>query len=72
MSGFVCLATCWECKFGHCTDEWHSWADEDDSAHALAHGNPDPSSEQCNCTCQTGVSACRPLDDAIDAFRGES
>ncbi len=49
----VCYAKCWPCQFGECVDPpaWHSWADEEDIAHAVATGQPDPMASRCGCPC---------------------
>jgi len=33
-SAIVCYAKCWPCQFGQCTDEPHTWMDDDDREHA--------------------------------------
>lgn len=47
---------CWGCMMGGGSShfdppKWHTWADEDDVAHALATGQPDPSDKRCACNC---------------------
>ena len=51
-SVLVCYTKCWSCQFGEHASEWHTWADGDDVAHALATGQADPSSQKCGCYCQ--------------------
>ena len=48
----VCYTKCWSCQFGEHDKEWHTWADEDDIAHAANTGQPDPSDTRCGCYCQ--------------------
>lgn len=56
----VCYAKCWPCQFGQCTDEPHTWMDDEDIVHAgltvpttsegwtaLAKDKP------CGCPCMT-------------------
>jgi hypothetical protein len=55
----VCFARCWACNFDNHYDprEWHTWADEDDVAHAEAIGAADPRESRCSCWCadETGA-----------------
>lgn len=54
----VCYAKCWPCQFGQCTDEPHTWMDDEDREHAgipatttaaeLAAQKP------CGCRCNGG------------------
>lgn len=49
----VCYSKCYSCMFGLCPSprRWHSWADDEDIAHAAEHGLPDPSDSRCGCSC---------------------
>ncbi|WP_280357118.1 hypothetical protein [Nocardia otitidiscaviarum] len=49
----VCYAKCWPCQFGEHQNppRWHTWADDDDIAHAKATGQPDPTTSRCGCHC---------------------
>lgn len=53
----VCMTRCYPCQFGRHFDpaEWHTWADEDDTAHAEQTGQPDPSASRCGCPCAEGA-----------------
>ena len=55
----VCYQRCWSCitALSGCPEpaEWHTWADADDIAHAVANGRPDPSTQPCGCWCMEGV-----------------
>lgn len=33
-NAIVCYSKCWPCQFGQCTDEPHTWMDDDDREHA--------------------------------------
>lgn len=54
----VCYAKCWACQFGQCTDEPHTWMDDEDREHA---GIPAPTTSDaraalaaekpCGCRC---------------------
>jgi hypothetical protein len=52
----VCYTKCWSCQFGEHTKAWHTWADEEDVAHAKATGQADPTQQRCGCYCQKGKS----------------
>ena len=51
-SVMVCYTKCWSCQFGEHDKTCHTWADDEDVAHALSTGQPDPSSQRCGCCCQ--------------------
>lgn len=48
----VCYSKCEPCKFGEHSGRRHTWADEEDIAHAKRTGQPDPSQSICGCYCQ--------------------
>jgi hypothetical protein len=48
----VCYSKCWPCNFGDHDKAWHTWVDDEDVAHALSIGRPNPSSQRCGCYCQ--------------------
>lgn len=52
-TAIVCFAKCWPCQFGQCMDppQWHTWADDEDTEHAAATGQPDPTTSRCGCPC---------------------
>lgn len=33
-NAIVCYSKCWPCQFGQCSDEPHTWMDDDDREHA--------------------------------------
>jgi hypothetical protein len=33
-NSIVCYAKCWPCQFGQCSDEPHTWMDDEDREHA--------------------------------------
>lgn len=33
-TAIVCYAKCWPCQFGQCTDQPHTWMDDEDRQHA--------------------------------------
>lgn len=51
----VCYAKCWPCQFGQCTDEPHTWMDDDDRAHAGIPASMPPAQlaaeKPCGCHC---------------------
>lgn len=60
-NAIVCYAKCWPCQFGQCTDEPHTWMDDEDREHA---GIPTPTTPEaraalaadkpCGCRCNGG------------------
>lgn len=48
----VCYSKCEPCKWGEHSGRRHTWADEEDIAHARATGQADPSTSICGCYCQ--------------------
>lgn len=47
----VHYARCEPCMLGSHPGGWHSWAGKEDVEHALATGQPDPSTKRCACDC---------------------
>ncbi len=49
----VHYARCWACMTGshYPKPTWHTWADDDDVAHADATSQPDPTHKRCACPC---------------------
>lgn len=33
-NAIVCYSKCWPCQFGQCSDEPHTWMNDEDAAHA--------------------------------------
>lgn len=58
----VSYATCNDCRVDEHRDppEWHTWADDEDIAHAKAIGGSDPTKSRCGCLCARAV---RPEGD---------
>jgi hypothetical protein len=52
----VCFQRCWSCMSDdHCDPpQWHTWADDEDIAHAERTGQPDPRGTMCGCWCAKG------------------
>jgi hypothetical protein len=54
-NAIVCYAKCWPCQFGQCTDEPHTWMDDDDRDHAGIPKTTTPGEladqKPCGCPC---------------------
>lgn len=54
----VCYAKCWPCQFGQCTDEPHTWMDDEDREHAGIPADTSAAdlakSHPCGCRCNGG------------------
>lgn len=60
-NAIVCYAKCWPCQFGQCTDEPHTWMDDDDIEHAELTRPTTPegwatlaADKPCGCHCMAG------------------
>ena len=61
----VCYTKCWNCMLNQAhmsPPQWHTWADLEDIDHAVATGQPDPSTNRCGCAC-ADVDAVQPAWD---------
>lgn len=59
----ICYARCWPCTAGQHYDppQWHTWADDQDIAHAT--GQADPRQSRCGCDCANPTTG----EDTTDA-----
>lgn len=55
----VCYTKCWSCMAGECPTGWHTWADDEDTDHAIKSGRPDPATQRCGCYCQRNAQDAR-------------
>lgn len=63
----ACWAKCWPCQFGQCTDEPHTWMDDEDREHAGILADTPLSQlateKPCGCRCNSGARGAAPEEN---------